>query len=58
MRQVTTAVRSNPSLAFKIDLVVRIMMYLSFLQLMESCLEESVDTITFFELDYVNKTVR
>jgi len=58
MRQVTTAVRSNPSLAFKIDLVVRIMMYLSFLQLMESCLEESVDTINFFELDYVNKTVR
>ena len=55
MRQATTAVRSNPSLAFKINLVVRIIMYASFLQLMESCQEESVDTINFFELNYVNK---
>jgi hypothetical protein len=54
MRQATTAVRSNPNLAFKINLVVRIMMYASFLQLMESCQEESVDTIIFFELFYIN----
>ena len=55
MRQETTAVNSNPSLAFKIDLVVRIIMYASFLQTMESCQEESVDTINFFELNYINK---
>jgi len=29
-------------------------MYASFLQLMESCQEESVDTIIFFELFYIN----
>ena len=55
MRQATTAVRSNPSLAFKINLVVRIIMYASFLQTMESCQEESVDMTIFFELNYVNK---
>ena len=54
MRQATMLVSTNPSLAFKINLVVRIMMYASFLQLMESCQEESVDTIIFFELFYIN----
>jgi hypothetical protein len=48
MRLEIMVVRSNPSLAFKINLVVRIMMYASFPQLMESCQEESVDTINFF----------
>ena len=54
MKQATTDVRSNPSLAFKINLVVRVIMYAIFLQLMESCQEESVDTINFFELFYIN----
>ena len=54
MKQAKMLVRSNPSLAFKINLVVRIMMYASFLQLMESCQEESVDTINFFKLNYIN----
>ena len=52
MRQATTAVRSNPSLAFKINLVVRIIMYASFLQLMESCQEESEDNFHLFLSNY------
>ena len=53
MRQATTAVRSNPSLAFKINLVVRIMMYASFLQLMASCQEESVANFIFFINNFI-----
>ena len=53
MRQATMAVRSNPSLAFKINLVVRIIMYASFLQLMESCQEESMDSFIFFKNNFI-----
>ena len=53
MKQATTAVRSNPSLAFKINLVVRIIMYASFLQTMESCQEESVDNFIFIKNDFI-----
>ena len=52
MRQATTVVRSNPSLAFKINLVVKIIMYASFLQLMESCQEESMDNLHLFISNY------
>ena len=53
MKQATTAVRSNPSLAFKINLGVRIIMYASFLQLMESCQEESMDNCIFIKNDFI-----
>ena len=53
MREATKAVRSNPSLAFKINLVVRIIMYASFLQLMASCQEESVENIIYFKNNFI-----
>ena len=53
MRLEIMVVRSNPSLAFKINLVVRIIMYASFLQLMGSCQEESMENFIFSNNNFI-----